>query len=80
MDYYKSSMGGVYKVYAGDSTTGKLTIILDYKGLGMYNVLNQKLSTTGASEYNSYIVGLSAATKSEFTTYVDLAKTFLTNL
>lgn len=83
MDYYKSSSGGVDKVYAADNTTGKLTIILNYKGLGMYNVLNQQLSLTSgskASDYDIYISSLNPSTKLEFTEYVTLTKTFLDNL
>jgi hypothetical protein len=75
MIYYKSSSGGVYKVYAADNTTGKVTIILNYKGLGMYNVLNQNLSIntplSGKSDY---------ATKTDFTEYITLTKTFLNTL
>jgi len=84
MIYYKSSSGGVDKVYAADNTTGKVTIILNYKGLGMYNVLNQRLSIdtplSGKSDYDIYISSLYVATKSDFTGYVDLAKTFLNTL
>ena len=83
MDYYKSSLGGVQKYYAADSSTGKVTIILNYDGLGMYNVLNQKLSkdsTNGTSDYDFYVSILETSTKSEFTTYADLTKTFLNSL
>jgi hypothetical protein len=84
MIYYKSSSGGVDKVYAADNTTGKVTIILNYKGLGMYNVLNQRLSIdtplSGKSDYDIYISSLYVATKSDFTGYVDLTKTFLNTL
>jgi hypothetical protein len=84
MNYYKSSSGGVDKVYAADNTTGKLTIILNYKGLGMYNVLNQKLSLdtplSGKSDYDIYISTLDTAAKADFTDYVDLTKTFLNTL
>jgi hypothetical protein len=84
MVYYKSSSGGVDKVYAADNTTGKLTIILDYKGLGMYNVLNQRLSIdtplSGKSDYEIYISTLDTTIKSDFTKYVDLTKTFLNTL
>lgn len=84
MNYYKSSTGGVDKVYSADNTTGKLTIILNYNGLGMYNVINQKLSintpTSGKSDYDIYISSLDVATKSDFTEYVDLTKTFLNTL
>ena len=84
MIYYKSSSGGVDKVYAADNTTGKVTIILNYKGLGMYNVINQKLSLntplSGKSDYEIYISSLDVSTKSDFTGYVDLTKTFLNTL
>jgi hypothetical protein len=83
MVYYKSSSGGVDKVYAVDNTTGKVTIILNYKGLGMYNVVNQKLSLDSSgrtSDYDIYISSLDDATKSEFTEYVTLTKTFLNTL
>jgi len=84
MEYYKSSTGGVDKVYAADNTTGNITIILDYKGLGMYNVLNQKLSIntplSGKSDYEIYISTLDATIKSDFTKYIDLTKTFLNTL
>jgi hypothetical protein len=84
MEYYKSSTGGVDKVYAADNTTGKLTIILDYKGLGMYNVLNQRLSIdtplSGKSDYDIYISTLDVAIKSDFTEYINLTKTFLNTL
>jgi hypothetical protein len=83
MNYYKSSTGGVYKVYAADNTTGKLTIILNYNSLGMYSVLNQQLSldsSSRTSDYDIYISSLDDATQSEFTEYVTLTKTFLNTL
>lgn len=84
MEYYKSSSGGVYKVYAADNTTGKVTIILNYKNLGMYNVINEKISIntplSGKSDYDIYISSLDVLTKSDFTEYVDLTKTFLNTL
>lgn len=84
MDYYKSSSGGVYKVYAADNTTGKVTIILNYKNLGMYNVINEKLSltspTSGKTDYDIFISTLDIATKSDFSSLVDSTKTFLNTL
>ena len=84
MIYNKSSSGGVYKVYAADNTTGKVTIILNYKGLGMYNVLNQNLSIdtplSGKSDYDIFISSLDIATKTDFTEYITLTKTFLNTL
>lgn len=84
MQYYQSSIGGVYKVYACDPTSGKITVILDYQSLGMYNVLNQKLSTTAPSEglspYDLYIVPLEPCDKTVFTGVSTLAKSFLDSL
>ena len=84
MQYYKSSSGGVYKVYACDSSTGKSTIILNYKGLGMYNVINQDLSTTSTgsrpSDYDLHISGLTSCEKSEFSSLAAQAKTFIDSL
>lgn len=83
MQYYKSNLGGVYKVYAGDPATGKMTVILNYKSLGMYNVLNQQLSTdasSGTSEYQSYVAPLETSTRAEFQTLSGPAKTFLDSL
>ena len=85
MQYYKSNSGDVYKVYACDPSTGKITIILNYKGLGMYNVLNQKLDLeipTGStfSEYLMYINSLESCGKSDFLALSSLAKTFIDSL
>ena len=83
MDYYKSTLGGIYKVFAADSTTGHVTIILNYNNSGMYNVLNQQLSTTstsGSSQYEMYVQVMEPATREEFLTYLNLTKSFLNNL
>ena len=84
MQYYKSSSGGVYKVYACDPSTGKSTLILNYKSLGMYNVINQDLSTTATgsrpSDYDLHISGLTPCEKSEFSSLATQAKTFIDSL
>jgi len=83
MEYYKSSSGGVYKVYAADKTTGKVTFILNCQNLGMYNVINQKLSLDSSSresDYDLYISSLDSSEEKEFTDYVALAKNFLNTL
>lgn len=83
MQYYKSNLGGVYKVYAGDPTTGKLTIILNYKNLNMYNVLNQQLSvdaSSGSSEYQMYVSSLETCTRTDFLALLGPTKTFLDSL
>lgn len=83
MQYYKSSSGGVYKVYACDPTTGKSTIVLNYKNTGMYNVINQQFSIvggSGTSDYDMHISSLETSTRTEFLALADPAKVFLNGL
>jgi hypothetical protein len=50
----------------------------------MYNVLNQNLSIdtplSGKSDYDIFISSLDIATKTDFTEYITLTKTFLNTL
>ena len=85
MDYYKTTFGGYERVCAGDKTTGRVSVIVNYKGTGMYNVINQEFSLEKKgsnihSPYEMYLLGFEPITKSEFTTYVDSVKSFLNNL
>ena len=85
MDYYKSTINNYERVCAADKTTGRVSVIINYNGTGMYNVINQQLSTTKESSqlysmYETYLLGFESITKSEFTTHVDLAKSFLNTL
>jgi hypothetical protein len=85
MKYYRSSSGGVYKVYACNPDTGRSTLILNYKSLGMYNVINQNLSTIpisglGLSDYDLHISGLTECQKSDFSALAAQAKTFIDSL
>ena len=79
MEYYKSSSGGVYKVYAIDPTTGRSTLVLNYKNTGMYNVINQQFPP-GSPEYDMHVSSLAASTRSEFLALAEPAKTFIEGL
>lgn len=83
MEYYKSDRGGVPKVYSTNPASGMVTTILNYKDLGVYNVLNQDLptdSTSGQSEYERYVSSLTPSNRQEFLTVWNLANTFMGSL